>query len=846
MWRLTLRNLAARKVRLLMSTVAIVLGIGFLAGVMTFSGGLGRTFDGIISGSTPDGVVRQSGEVSFSASGAGTTARVTPAEVAELAALPQVAAADGSVDGLGAFLLDTTGKLVGGQGAPTLAFNYTPTDNLLGEPILELRSGAWPTGDDDIVLDEGAADRAGYRLGDEVTLVVPFGEPRRTFRLTGTATFNGGGTAGAILLVLSTHGAQVLFLDGQDAFTSVALTAAPGVSQQALADAAQKVVPEGFTAVTGDTVVSESQNQVNQFLDVITIFLTVFAVIAVVVGGFIIFNTFTILVAQRVRESALLRALGASRRQVTGVVLVEALAMALVGVTLGVLLGWGVARALAALFSGFGLTISSAVLGLETRTVLTGYLVGVLVTMVAALLPALRAARVPPVAALREDLVVQERSLQWRTVLGTIALVTGAVVAWLGLFGGVDKQAVWVGVAALVWVVTCAVMAPVLGRPVLLLVRGLFGRMFGMTGRLAGENALRNPRRTGATASALMIGLAVVSAVGVLAASMSRTTDEVIDEQFTSDFLVTSAGFQSFPTAVGDAMEKVPGVARLGRMQGVPALVDGEQEFLLGIDRSVSDTFPVTMESGTNRISGAEVLLSSAQARSMGVGTGGTVALEFAGAKKVQATVAGVFTESEVLSGVNVPLDLLVSEGINRSDFSLSIDLAPGADRAAAKKALDGTVADLPMVTVQDKADFADLVKGQINQLLALIYGLLALAVVIAVFGIVNTLGLSVTERTRELGLLRALGLTRGRVRLMVTCESVAIALLGAVLGLGVGVLSGVLLRYALRNDLTALALPWASLLAFLVVSVVFGVLAALVPAVRASRLKVLDAIATE
>ena len=429
MFRLTWRNLVARKVRLVMSTLAIVLGIGFLAGVLTFSHGLGATFDNIIEGSTSDALVRTEGEVSFQASGAGTTKLVEPQVVDRLAELPEVAAADGSVDGVGAYLLGKDGKLVGGTGAPTLVFNYYDSVNAAGDPILILESGEWPDQPGEINLDASSAERGDYEVGDEVTLLLPTGELRQTFELVGTSNFNGGGTAGATLALLETSAAQDLFLDGEDAFTTVSLTAAEGVSQTELADAAKTVLPEGFTAVTGQEVIDESDEQIGQFLDVIGYFLIAFAVIAIVVGAFIIFNTFSILVSQRVRESALLRALGASRRQVTRSVLIEAFLMALLGSTLGLLVGLGLSRGLAAVFRSQGLDIAGDVLVLTPATVIAAYVVGISVTMVAAFVPARRAAKVPPVAALRDDLTVQEKALgRRRLVLGTIALLVGAAL----------------------------------------------------------------------------------------------------------------------------------------------------------------------------------------------------------------------------------------------------------------------------------------------------------------------------------------------------------------------------------------------------------------------------------
>ncbi len=850
MFRLTLRTLLARKVRLIMSTLAIVLGIGFLTGVLVFSNGLSSTFDGIIKGSTPDALVRPSGTGSFEQIGAGNSNVLQPADVEALAGLPEVEQADGNVDGLGMYLLDTDGKLVGGQGAPTIAFNYNDTPNLLGEPSLELVDGAWPEGTTDVVLDTGAAEDAGYAVGDEVTVIAPSGDSianvRQTLTMTGTAEFNGGGTAGAILVIFSTEGAQQLFLGGQDAFTSVSLTAAPDVTQTQLVEAASDVVPSAYEAVKGDTVAKESQDAIGQFLDVISTFLIAFAVIAILVGGFIIANTFSILVAQRIRELALLRALGASRLQVRRSVLLEAGLMALLGASLGIGLGLLLARALAALFRGFGLDINGDALDLTGGTIALAYGVGLAVTLVSAYLPARRASRIAPVAAMRDDGAPAEGSLRRRGLIGAGFMLVGVGLAVAGILGAPGNDAIWIGVAAVIWILTAAVISPVLGHPLLVACRALFSKVFGTTGRLAGENALRNPRRTGATASALMIGLALVAAVGTLAASLSATSDDLVDDQFAADFLVQSASFQSFPTGIGDDMAQVEGVALLSRDQYAGALIGDEPQAVLGVDPAYSQIYELEVLEGTQELGEDQAVLTDDEARDQGVGIGDTLALAFPGDKAAEVEVVGIIEPTPVIGSINVPLQVLEDAGVNRTDTSLSIELAAGADRAEVQERLEEVIADVPIVSVQDKEQFAETIKGQINQLLYMIYGLLALAIVIAVIGIVNTLGLSVIERTREVGLLRAVGLSRGRLRTMVTLESVTISVMGAVLGMVIGLVIGVLLREVLKEDLTVLSLPIASLLLFLVIAVLFGVLAAVVPAVRAARMKVLDAIATE
>ncbi|TQL69129.1 putative ABC transport system permease protein [Nocardioides albertanoniae] len=869
MLRLTLRNLAAHKVRLLMSTLAIVLGVAFLAGVLTFSHGLDRTFSGIINGSTPDAQVRptNSGTAAESARpGGGGGAMLGPKTIQRLRELPEVARADGEVQGSGLFVLDTEGKLVNSSGAPTLAFNHSGARNLLGEPMLDLDRGRWAQTPKEIVLDGSTAKKAGYSVGETITLIAPRGETRRKVTLTGIAAFNGGGTAGAQLLVFSTEGAQSLFADGKDTYSGVSLSAAPGVTQKELAAAASAVVPKGFEAVTGDQVVEESEDAIGDFLDVISVFLIVFAVIAVIVGAFIIVNTFSILIAQRSRQLALLRALGASRRQVTTSVLFEALVMALVAATVGILAGWALAHGLAGAFRQAGLEIASDVLVLTPRTIWISYAVGVLVTLAAALLPSRRAAKVPPVAAMREDTQPPARSTALRTSAGVMLLAAGLVLAAMprigipdiSLPGGVDvptSPALWVGVGAGISILSVAWISAFLGRPVLAALRTVSGLVFGMTGKLAGQNAMRDPRRTGATASALMIGLALVSLIGVLAASMNASISDVVEDQFKPDMVVQSPTFTSFPTSIGDEMEKVEGVATVSRSQIAQAVVgkvdprnpkNNEAAFVFGVDREMPQIYDLDVLEGSEQVKPGQVLVTDEAAEEHEWRLGDRIDLTFRSGRQLHPQISGIIAKTQVTGDITARIEDLADAKVPREDASLSILLARGADAATVHDRLDKLVEDRPVVAVQDKKEFADSIKGQVNQLLYMIYGLLALAIVIAVIGIVNTLGLSVIERTREIGLLRAIGLSRGQLRRMITLESVTIAVLGAVLGLGLGVLFGVLLRDALREDLSSLWVPLGQLAAFLGIAVAVGVLAAVLPAIRAGREDVLKAIATE
>lgn len=847
MLRLTLRNLFARKVRLLMSGLSVILGVAFLSGVLVFSNGLSSTFDNIINGSTPDGVVRPEGAEDIDGTISGQSDQALGPDVVEaLDALPEVERADGDVVGFGLSLLASDGTLVGGSGAPTLAFNHTDAPNMAGAEILLLIDGRWPAGGDEIVMDEGSAEKGDYAVGDEVTYLAPFGALERRATLVGIAEFNGGGTAGATLLLFDTATAQHIFLGGKDAFNQISLTAAEGVSQKELATAAAKVLPPGFEAITGDQSVEEQQDSFGVFANVINTFLLVFAIIAVIVGGFIIVNTFTILVAQRTRELALLRALGASRRQVTRSVLIEAFVLAVTASTVGLGIGLLLARGLAALFSTFGLDVAGESLDLTAGTAITSYVVGIAVTMLAAYLPARRGGRVAPVAAMRADATTERGSLRRRTIIGAVLLVIGAGFAATGVAGAPGADATWIGIGAVIWILTVAALSSVVGKPVLIVCRSLFGRLFGTTGHLAGENALRDPRRTGATASALMIGLALVSTIGVLAASLNKSVDDLVDEQFTADLLVQSKTFLPFSTQIGDQIAGIDGVDVLSRQQFTSASFDGGTVYLSGIDAAFDDVYDLKLVDGRQAISGAETIISDSFADKHGLHVGDRLALGFQGGKRLDPEVVGVVEANDVTSDVSVPMDQLAGAGVQRQDTTLSILFAPGADASAVQDQVEEVTKATPIVAVYDKASFADSIRDQVNQLLYMIYGLLALAIIIAVIGIVNTLGLSVIERTREIGLLRAVGMSRARLRRMITLESVTIALLGAVLGMALGLVIGALLRQALSSDLTSLALPLTQLVVFLVVSVVVGVLAALIPAVRASRLNVLEAISTE
>ncbi len=847
MLRVSWKSLLARRLRLLLSAFAIVLGVAFVAGSLVFTDTLGRAFTAITSGSVGDVIVQPRGSAGLT--GAATSATVPAALVPRLAALPGAARADGNVTSYGTFVVSTDGTVVGGNGAPGIAVNHTGGPAAHGVVPMTLVAGRWPTGPDEVVLDEATASRAGYRVGARVPLVSAGAEPLLSLRLVGTMSFRSGGLLGASVAVLDTAAAQRQFLDGARAYSTVWVTARDGVSQTTLRARVAAVLPSGLEAVTGDAVAKQDATQIQRALGFVTTFLLVFAGVALVVGTFLIVNTFSILVAQRGRELALLRALGASRGQVVGSVLFEALVVGLLGSTAGLGLGVALAVGIRALFAHIGLDLSGTPLVLRGRTVGAAYAVGVLVTLAAAYLPARRAGRVPPVAAMREDVEVGETPLRRRVALGALLVGVGAVALGLGLFADVPDHLWWVGLGILGVVLGVAMTSPLVGRPVLRALGTAYRMLFPAVGRMAEQNALRNPRRTAATASALMIGVTLVSMMAVVGASATASIDTVISEEFAADFVVSNVVGQPFSPAITARVAAVPGVADVAALRYTVTDLGGRTSaYVAGADpRALRAVLPLTMRTGSLADLGADgILVESGRAAAQHLAVGSTLTAGSGGG--VRFTVVGTYARNTILgTSYLVSFEGLDRLGAARQDSVAYLTVAPGADRLAVERGLDAAVRGLPLVTVKDQAAYAAEQREPVDQLLHLVDALLGLAIVIAVLGIVNTLGLSVIERTREIGLLRAIGLLRTQLWQLLTLESVAIALLGAVLGIVLGVGFGIALQRALAGQgLSELAIPARQLLGFLVLSGVVGVLAALWPGRRAARLDILRAITAE
>jgi putative ABC transport system permease protein len=848
MLRFTWRNLLARKVRLLLSAFAIVLGVAFVAGSMIFTDAMGGAFDDIIEGSTADVEIAPQGANDFDAQQDNRT--IPAAVVDKLEKLPEVASVHPQNSLQTVFVIGKDGKVIGGNGPPGLAFNYTSATSLTGKPIVALTRGELPDAPYEIALDVDTIDKGDFDLGDTVTLATPGSPPTMKAKLTGEIEFgSGSGTNGATLTVFDERFMQDQFFGGKRAYSSISLNAADGVSQQQLADAAQKVLPAGVEARTGDDYVEKNQETLDEILGFLQTFLLVFAGISLVVGVFLIINTFSILVAQRSRELALLRALGASRRQINRSVVSEALAVGLIGSTVGLGVGYLLALGLRWVFGLIGLDLSRAEFPVTWQTVAWSYGVGLVVTAIASILPAVRASRIPPMAAMRDDVALPEATLRRRVMVGVGLVVLGAAGMTFGLLGEGTTGLVLIGGGILAVLIGIALMSAWLGKPVLLLFEVVYRRLFGTVGSLAAQNALRNPRRTAATASALMIGLALMAMMSIFGTSASASTDAAIGKTLTSQFIISNVVGQSFSPDVAAQVRKLDGVQAVTQVRQAFPEIEGGRGFVAAMDpRTIRFAFAVPMTEGTLAdLRPGTVAVTEREAKGKGLDLGDTVTMKFQGGD-VKLRVVAIFGQAPVLPGnYLVTPDTLVKGGLAPLDSMVFVTKEPSADTDTVRAEIEQVTKDLPTVTVKDPEGYAAEQKKQVNQFLYLIYGLLGLSVIIAILGVVNTLSLSVIERTREVGLLRAVGLSRRQLRTMIRLESVVVAVFGALLGMVMGLVFGSALVLALEDQgLTELAIPWTWMAGFLVLAALTGVLAAVFPARRAARLDVLTAIATE
>jgi putative ABC transport system permease protein len=776
--------------------------------------------------------------------GGGDERKPVPDSVlATVEAVPGVADAAGSVTGYAQMIDPATGDTIGGVGPPTLGVNWN------GGPSspLSLRQGQPPSGPTDVAVDAATAEKYGLSVDD--TIKILFKGPPQEFTISGTLGFGeADNLAGATLAAFDTATAQKV-LDKEGEFDQIDVVADDGTSVPDLRSSIQSVLPNGVEAVKSSDVADEQAKQLQEALGFFRTALLVFAFIALFVGAFIIFNTFSIIVAQRTREMALLRAIGASRRQVMTSVVVEALVTGLIASALGLIAGIGIALALKGLLSAFGIDLPSTSLQLEPRTVVVAFVVGTVVTIVSSIFPARRAARVAPVQALRESADSASGSLRRRLIIGLI-LTAGAVAALLyGLFGNQSNAGSLIGLGAAATFVGIAILLPLGARP----LAGVIGapiRRLGIQGKLGRENAMRNPRRTASTASALMIGLGLVAMVTVLASSLKASLDLTLEKALKADLVLTTSSQTPFSPDVADRVRAVDGVAAVSQFRQGGFRVRGQTAFVTAVDPTTVDDV-ATLELSPEAVQGLEdgkVVVFDDVMKDEGWNVGDTIPTEFATVGKAPLVIGGTFSENSLI-GTNyvVSLDTYEQYFQQQLDAFVMVKLEPGSDATAVTASVVVATKEFGNVEVQDQTAFRDQQAGFIDQLLGLISALLAFAILIALFGIVNTLGLSIFERTRELGLLRAVGMSRRQVKRMIRWESVIISIIGALLGVVIGVFFGFALQQALASEgVTELVIPVGSLVFYVVFAALAGVLAAIWPARRAAKLDVLESISYE
>ena len=880
MFRVALKDLLARKRRLVTTGLAIVLGIAFLTGTQLLSATLsdsiesliGDVYDGI------DGVVR-SPDKQETPFGQPLRTPVPASLVEQVAAVDGVRVAEGFVESTGPQLLDENNKVVGGGfGPPMLVYNWVQDDELRTG---KLTDGRGPTADDEIALDFSTVEDLGVATGDQVTLVTTQ-QGQENFELVGVLGLGPDGTeaSGAKPMFFTTATAMRL-ADQPDQFNFVAVAAGDGVSEKQLADNLVSTLPDQ-QVLTGAAFTEENQQSISQFVDILGVFVSVFGYIALFVAIFIIYNTFSIIVTQRTRETALLRAIGARRRQVLGATMLEAVVVGLLAAVFGLLFGVALAAALIKLVGNF-FTVSNGVPSLSVGIVVSAVLIGVIVTVLSALIPAWRSSKVPPIAALSETSVDHSDLSLSRKIWGSVLFVGGVALIGTGLANAGPDPLVFVGVgAAAVLLSVAVILGPLIAAPVSRALARVFAFRGDTASRLAGENAARNPKRTASTAAALTIGVTLVVVIAIVASSIKATFDATVSDSVKADFVVATASVTSFgaiPVGLRKEVQNTPGVQfaspvrfsfirllddaskeNASAAEEIPAgLVgaednapEGDDEFVLGVD---PDTWFEVIDNGklqgsVTDLDEGTMAANNDYAEERGWKLGDTIPVYFGATGEKELELALLFENNIGQGEIYLPLATFEPNALPtfNVDAQIYVTAEEGADNVAVGKALDELVADLPTVQIQNLQEFVEAQTAPINTFLGIVYGLLALAIVIALIGIANTLSLSVLERTRELGLLRAVGMSRRQLRRMIRTEAAIIAVLGTLMGLVIGILFSIALTAAISADSPGLftyRLPLVQLVVITITAALAGIVAAWLPARRASNLDVLKAVSS-
>jgi putative ABC transport system permease protein len=850
--RFALKGLLGRKLRTALTAIAIVLGVAMVAGTFMLTDSIDQAFDTIFTDSRKGSDVVVTGKSAFDVSeGSGTNSpTLSESLVPEIQKLPEVAAAEGSVNGE-AQLIGDDGKAIVYGGAPNLGFSVSGKNSRF--EVLTLVEGSWPK-NGEVVIDKATADKEDFKIGRRVGVQAE--GPAQKLRISGFVRFGSVSTiGGATLAGFNLPTAQELF-GKRGRLDEISVAAKPDISDTELVQALRDALPPTAQVKTATQQAHDDAAETNSFISFLRGFLLAFGGIALFVGSFVIANSLSITIAQRTREFATVRTIGGSRRQILTSILLEALVVGILASLVGLAVGVGLAKGLFWLFDAVGFTLPNSGLVLRPTAVVIALAAGIVVTLVASLRPAFRATRVPPIAAVREGATLpQSRFARFRVPASILLTLLGFAALIWGLFGpGLSTTALllWMGLGALLIFLGVALLSERLVKPLAAWLGWPATKIGGVSGTLARDNAQRNPQRTASTAAALMIGLALVTLVSVLAAGIVSTFRDAVDELWKqADYAVTAQNnFSPLPVSVGQAAAKAPGIDAVGNVRAGQARAFGSTFNATAVDPPTSRIFSIDWKEGSNELlanlgdNGSFVTESYADDHNLKVGS--PIRMTFANGDTKQFVVRGIFKPPTGGSPFGpVTISAQTWDRFNEQPRNLfSFVIMNGGQTDANKAVLEKTLSAFPNAKVQTREEFIDNQISALSSVLNILYVLLALSVIVSLFGIVNTLVLTVFERTREIGMLRAIGMTRRQVRRMIRHESVITALIGGALGIALGIVLGALL--VARVDFIAFTLPIGQLIVFAIAAVIVGILAAIFPARRASRLNVLEALQYE
>jgi len=857
--KVALRGLAGRKLRAVLTGIAIVLGVAMISGTYILTDTVQRAFNNLLvdSYAGTDAVVTGRG-IDVSIDGEKPPPPPVDASLLDVVrGVDGVALATGSVlDERNTKILTAEGESANSEGFPTLAFGVDTDPAYTQFNPLNVLEGRWPASEDEVVIDAGTADKQDFAVGD--TIEISTLQPKRSFELVGVAKYGDLDSLGAISFVVFTIPAAQELLGREGQFDAISVAAQEGISEEELVAAIAPALPQGAEVVSATAEAQEQADEVSEFTAIFRYFLLAFGAIALFVGAFVIFNTFSITVAQRTREFATLRTIGASRRQILVSVILESLVIGILASLVGLGLGVVIAEGIEALFGSLGVDLPTADRVFKTRTIVVALGVGIGITLLAGLFPAIRATRVPPISAVREGATLPHgrfhRFTPWvagLVVVGSIALLARAM--FTDELGTGDRLLSIAGGVLLLFL-GVAMLSSKLVKPLAAVVGAPARRLGGAAGRLAGGNSVRNPGRTAATAAALMIGIALVAFIATLTNGMKASNREAIEEQIAADYVVTSTdGYTPFVAAAGDALAASPVPEVVTSVRSDAGLVNDVSTEVGGIEPdTIAEAYVFDWQEGDDSVlanlgtTGA--LVSSNYADDHDVSVGDTLTLRSTADRTAQITVVGTFEPPPfypLIESVNVSTELfdsLYDRPRNRWTWAN----VPGESTEENRAAMEQAIAGYPDTQLETREEWIQREDADFNEFISFLYVMLTLAVFVSVFGMINTLVLSVYERTREIGMLRAIGMTRRQVRRMIRQESIITALIGAAIGLPLGIFLAALVNRALSEYDVRFAIPWGQLIVLTIVAVIIGVLAAIMPARRAAKLDPLRAIAYE